>query len=143
MMQEEKGVPVQKIFLSYSAKDREQGSVLRQLLSQSSNVEIFTSGSLSAGEGWEQRLRVELSACDIFVLLLTPHALASSWVLHELGAAWGLDKSIIVVSTNRELIGRAPLGLKPELFVDFNQLENPEFVQHLLKLKGCEQETVA
>ena len=141
MSQEEKGVPVQKIFLSYSAKDREQGSVLRQLLSQSSNVEIFTSDSLSAGGDWEKMLRVELSACDIFVLLLTPHALASSWVLHELGAAWGLGKSIIAVYTNRGLAGKVPVALKPEQFVDFKQLENPEFVQHLLK--ECEQETVA
>jgi hypothetical protein len=138
LIREEKDRAHPKIFLSYSAEDHAQALKLRSLFSQHSNSEIFTIDKLSAGEDWASRLKIELSTCDIFIVLLSPRALESSWVLHEIGAAWGLGKRIIAIYTHSDIINRIPVTLDENYIVDIKDLENPDFVSHLLE--RCEEE---
>jgi len=115
-----------RVFLSYAAEDGASAHQLHRILSQRLNLRIFTDETLSAGRNWKSKLKKELTQCDIFVVLLSAHAVQSAWVLQELGGAWMLEKPIISVVTDPYVLKKIPIPLKKELMVDIEDLENPE-----------------
>ena|GEM_PF-979024 len=129
-----KGKQDLRVFLSYATADREYGRRLRGLLSKRSNLRIFTTETLSAGEDWESKLRDELSQSDIFVVLLSLNSVDSGWVLHELGAAWALDKPIIPVVTNSEVFSKIPMDLRKAQLIEVECLEShPQVIKQILE----------
>jgi hypothetical protein len=132
-VQEEKAKRTLRIFLSYTAADRAQARKLRSLLSQRSNLRIFTTEMLSAGEDWRSRLRDELSQCDIFVVLLSSNSVNSPWVLQESGAAWGLNKLIIPIVTHPEVVSKIPAPLNEIQSIEVKNFERPEVVNQILE----------
>lgn len=133
MNKKEKNKPNLRVFFSYASADKAYALRLRSLLSQRLNLRIFTTETLSAGEDWESKLKSEISECDIFVVLLSPYSLKSKWVLHELGAAWGLEKPIISVVTDPEVFTKIPVALTKARLVDIKDLENPEVINQILE----------
>jgi hypothetical protein len=132
--QKEKGKQALRIFLSYAVAEREYGHKLRRLLSQRPNLQIFTPESLSAGENWESKLKDEISQCDIFVVLLSQNSVNSEWVLCELGAAWALNKLIILVITHPDVVSKIPLDLRRVQSVEIKYLEShPEVIKQILE----------
>jgi len=115
-----------KVFLSHSNEDLGFAREVRNWLSRSANVRVFTTEELSAGEKWQTKLRNELSAADVVVALLTPASVDSSWVLHEIGAAWGLKKPIISVVTRRDVLNRMPVRLERANVIELADLDSPE-----------------
>jgi len=133
-IQKEKGKRALHVFLSYAAADREYARKLFNLLSQRSNLHIFTLEGLSAGEAWESKLKDELSQCDIFIVLLSSNSVNSKWVLSELGAAWALNKLIIPVVTNTEVLSKIPMDLRKTYSVESTYLEDhPEVIDQILE----------
>ena len=128
-----KGKRPLRIFLSYAATDSANASQLHRLLSQRLNLRIFTQKELSAGEDWRSKLKRELVQCDLFVVLLSPNAVQSAWVLQELGGAWMLDKPIISVITDPYVLDKIPIALKKELMIDIDDLENPEALDEIFE----------
>jgi hypothetical protein len=122
-----------RVFFSYATADGIYASQLHRLLSQRLNLRIFTQKALSAGEDWKSKLKRELAQCDIFVVLLSPNSLQSAWVLQELGAAWMLDKPIISVVTQPEVLDRVPIALRKDLIIEIEDLENPETIDRILE----------
>jgi hypothetical protein len=122
-----------RVFLSYAAADKPYADRVRSVLSRRANLRIFTTESLSAGEDWASRLKDELSRCQLFVVVLSPSSVESNWILHELGAAWGLNKPIIPIVTDPEVISKVPLTLRGIKFVGVKELEKPEVVSQLLE----------
>lgn len=122
-----------RVFLSYAASDIELARKLGRLLSQRAGARVFLPENLSAGEDWQARLREELAEADAVVVLVTPEAVHSSWVLHELGAAWGLKKPIFVVASGRHLLRNLPLS--PESFRVFEtkDLDAPDAAKDLIQ----------
>ncbi len=121
-----------RVFLSYAATDAVCAHKLRRLLSQRPNLRIFTTEMLSAGEDWETKLREELSRCDVFVVLLSLKSVASEWILHELGAAWALNKPIIPIAINSEVFSKIPITLHGVQFVEIEDIEKPEVINQIL-----------
>ena len=109
MTKQKKSKPTLRVFLSYAAADSADTLKVRSLLAQQPNLRIFTRDTLSAGEDWVSKLKNELSSCDIFMVLLSPNSVGSSWVLQELGAAWALEKPIIPVVTHPAVLTRIPM----------------------------------
>ena len=133
-IQKEKGKRALHVFLSYAAADREYARKLFNLLSQRSNLHIFNLEGLSAGEAWESKLKDELSQCDIFIVLLSSNSVNSKWVLSELGAAWALNKLIIPVVTNTEVLSKIPMDLRKTYSVESTYLEDhPEVIDQILE----------
>ena len=123
-----------RIFLSYAAADREYARKLCSFLSQHPNSQIFTPEALSAGEDWESKLKEEISQCDIFVVLLSSNSVNSEWVLSELGAAWALDKLIILVITHPEVFSKIPIDFRKVPSVEIKYLEShPEAIKQILE----------
>ena len=100
-----------RVFVSHSAEDAVLAQQIRTLLSRRANSRVFATDEISAGEKWDARLRNELAAADIVVALLTPASVDSSWVLQEIGAAWGLRKLILPVVTTQSVLKRLPIAL--------------------------------
>lgn len=121
-----------KVFLSYAVGDRPPAAKLRAMLASHTNWETFTTDDLSAGDGWVAKLKRELEECDLFIFLLSPNSLTSALSLQELGAAWGIEKRILVVYTHPEIVDRLPISLPEEQMVSLSEFETPEFISHFL-----------
>ena len=93
-----------RIFLSHASDDISNAHKLERLLSKHSNVRVFSTENLSAGEDWQSKLKDELSNCDVFFVILSPNTINSKWVLQELVAAWALYKPSVVSVTNIDFL---------------------------------------
>ncbi len=60
------------------------------------------------------------------VALLTPHSADDKWVLHEIGAAWALEKLIIPVVTRRDVLNKMPVSLERSHIIELADVETPE-----------------
>ena len=124
-----------RIFLSYAHIDSQRANVLRHLLSRRRDTSVFTTNMLSAGEDWQTKLKEEISNCDTFILLVSKDSFDSKWVLHELGAAWAMDKEIIAVVTEDTLPLNMPVEVKDLQVVKFDDLQDPEALARILPTK--------
>ncbi len=122
-----------RVFLSYAAQDATQALRIYNVLFKQPDIEIFTTNMLSAGEKWIPKLRKALYESDLFIVLLSPNAVESKWVLYELGAAWGLNKPIIPVVMQLEMSGKVPLVLRDVPLLSIEDLENSEAVNQILE----------
>jgi nucleoside 2-deoxyribosyltransferase len=129
-----------KVFISHSNVDMVFARHVRNLLVQRVNAQVFTTEDLSAGEKWESKLRNELSSTDVVVALLTPHSVDSSWVLHEIGAAWALEKPIIPVVTRRDVLNKLPVSLEGAHIIELTDVETRE---HADKFVDAFEESLA
>ena len=93
--------PIQ-IFISHSSLDKELAAALVQLLRSSLNVSAervrctsVDGYRLPPGANVDQHLRSEVFDAQVFIALLTPDSLTSTYVLFELGARWGSGKNYI------------------------------------------------
>lgn len=121
-----------KVFVSFASADKAYARKLLNSLSLRPNLRIFTTNMLSAGEDWESKLKSELSATDLFFILLSRNSLESRWVLHEFGAAWGLQKPIIPILTDPEAKLKVPVELRNVHLVNISDLENPDILNQIL-----------
>jgi hypothetical protein len=83
------------IFFSYSNRD---GGVARHLVAKLEEAGLscfLAEKDIGAGEQWENQIRDAINASERMVLLITPRAKNSLWVMVEAGAAWALQKSLI------------------------------------------------
>lgn len=122
-----------RVFISHSEGDLVFARKLRNLLAHHGTAQVFSTDDLTAGDKWEGKLRNELSAADAVLVLLTPTSVHSSWVLHEIGAAWALEKPIIPVITRRDVLDELPVALARTQVIELGDVENPgnaeEFVR--------------
>ena len=136
MNQKLKAGKIQRIFLSYGGGASRHAQKIKKLLLQHSQVEIFTAEDLSAGEKWESRIKNELQKCDMFLVILSPESIISSWVLYEVGAAWAMGKPIVAVATDPTVAFLKPLELSQYSLIDIDELRDPgKLDQVLLKAK--------
>ena len=113
------------VFLSLDSTDAESARKIRNLISRHMNARVFMDEDLSIGENWKSKLQNAIRSADIVVALLTPHALNSSWVLQEVGGAWFLEKPILPIVTRKDLLNRFSLTLRPDIAVEFADLDDP------------------
>lgn len=86
-----------KIFISHSGDDEELVNMFRDLLIQDFHInqnEIFCS-SIVVGEDFNIKIKENLQASKVVLLLITPNFMKSNYCLMEMGAAW-INKDYIV-----------------------------------------------
>ena len=129
-----KGKDTVRIFVSYASEDRKTARNFIAYLSKIPKVEIFGDNQFSAGENWRSKLKKQLSQSDYFFVLLSPGSIQSKWVQLELGAAWGLNKLIIPVVTDRDLINRLPIKFADLKIIDLDDLTpRPETINQIIE----------
>jgi hypothetical protein len=122
-----------KVFLSYAREDRAYAERLRRILAHATGANVFTDDMLSATGGWQERLLDELRQADIFIVIGSPRSSGSSSVLQELGAAWAMDKPIVVVAAEEGATWRPPVESRMIEQVSLPELEEPGVVQRLFE----------
>ena len=117
-----------RVFVSHSGSLADAGFAreLSRLLSQRLDARVFTADDLNASENWQVKLRNELVEADVILALLPPGAVNSSWILQEIGAAWALQKLIIPVVTNRDILKKLPVSLEGSRALEFTDVDTPE-----------------
>src|SRR5258708_25936789 len=103
-----------RVFLSHDSADAEDARRIRNLLADRLRIRLFLEEDVNFGENWESKLRKALRDADVLVALLTPHAIDSTWVLQDVGAAWALGKPIIPVVRPRYVLNQFSFALRPE-----------------------------
>ena len=93
------------------------------MLNREAHAKVFSTDAVRAGENWAERLKRELKASDVFVLIGTPRAQLSDWVLWELGMAWGAGKPVIVVTDRPDRSIRLPVKVQTLTQVSLEELE--------------------
>jgi TIR domain len=89
-----------RVFLSHSHKD---GWIARQcakLIEEGGkpHVKVFVDEKdIEGGQSIPESVRTGIEQCDEFLVLLSRYSKDRSWVLIEMGAAWGLHKPIVVI----------------------------------------------
>ena len=111
-----------RIFISHSSQDMELVRDMERRL-RVAGLEPFGApdGSPAIGE-WKKALLDRLRKADAVLVLVTPAALSSSWMMTELGMAEGFDKLIVPVTAGLEP-NRLPAPLASYQIVPFDQLD--------------------
>ena len=91
-----------KVFISHSSSDVEIARGLIDLLQKAlhlTSIEIRCTSvdgfRIPAGASIDDTLRTEVHDSVVLIGLVTPHALASAYVIFELGARWGASRLMI------------------------------------------------
>src|SRR5947209_19375920 len=90
-----------RIFISHSHLDNDFGTRLaydlRRVLKDERSIFYDVRGGLHGGETWWEKIVEELTAHDIFLLVLSPDAMNSRWVRLEINIALNKNKVILPV----------------------------------------------
>ncbi len=117
-----------QIFISYSRVDTEFVTrLINDLTRQGLNV-WMDQRNIGAGQRWDRVIQDALEACDLFMIVLSPHSVESENVLDELSFAINSNKRIIpILLQNCEI----PYRIARIQFVDFTRDYQTGF-RHLL-----------
>jgi hypothetical protein len=135
-----------KIFISHSSRDGPLANAVVQYLTvalalRDGDVRCTSVPGyrLPKGSRVAETLRRDLSKSGALLALLTPNSLESTWVLFELGAAWGLQRAIIPIVTDRLTLADLPPSLQDPTPVrwdeDTDWFELVDSLAHRLRVK--------
>src|SRR6266702_3918865 len=83
--------PPLRVFVSHSSKDHVFATRLVRDLRAALGHEYtvwYDERSLTGGDEWWSKIVEELDQCTVFVVILSPYAMKSRWVLDEINIAW-------------------------------------------------------
>src|SRR5690242_20313460 len=98
------------IFLSYSRSDRGLATRVREDLS-ACGLDVWSDRRLGLGGSWLAEISVAIDGARAVVLLATPAALASKWVMREVEAAQVLGKPVVPLLAGGSRFGDLPASL--------------------------------
>lgn len=98
------------VFLSYSRSDRDLASRVREDLT-AQGVEVWSDRRLGLGGSWLAAISAAIDGAHAVVVLATPAALASQWVMREVEAARALGRRIVPVLAGETRFGDLPAVL--------------------------------
>ena len=122
-----------RVFLSYARTDAKNVEKLRNYLGFEPRIRVVSPDSLTSGQAWASQLKHAIEDCDVFVVVISPTSVASPNVLYELGAAWGMGKPILPVTTQVYSGLNLPLDLKDLPSVSIGELEDPDALRGIIK----------
>jgi len=114
------------VFISYSHKDAELAEKIKKGLEAYGLSSFVAHDDIPVGEKWQEKIKKELSKCDVFILILSEDYKVSDWADQEAGYACVADKLIIPINA-----GKKPYGFINEyqakninLHIDNRHLQN-------------------
>src|SRR5688500_14232354 len=91
-----------KVFISYSRLyASETAKAIHNYLTEIGYQVFIDTSDICGGEEWRKTIHNEISACDIFVLIVTPSSLRREEVRNEVEFAKNLKKRIIPCITKK------------------------------------------
>jgi TIR domain len=121
-----------EIFISYVHEDQMVAEAAKVIIETDLKLDgqvfiISDQGQVMAGEEWLVRIKKELSAAKIVILMLSKRSVQRPWVNFEAGAAWILGRTIIPVC-----FGNQSKGDLPKPYSNFQALQLPDDEQYLI-----------
>ena len=86
-----------KVFVSHSSADRWIARRISQDLNDLGVETFLDEKDIETGDSIDSSVHAHLKDCDEMLILLSPAALASSWVLIEIGGAMALEKRLVPI----------------------------------------------
>src|SRR5262245_45892145 len=87
-----------RIFVSHSKHDTDFGlrltQDLRSVLGSEDAVWFDVAGGLQGGTAWWRTIVQEITARPVFLIILSPDAMASDWVRDEIDLAWNQKNAL-------------------------------------------------
>lgn len=110
------------VFISYSQKDKDHVIPIASYLARLGLRVWMDTKELSAGQNLVEEISYAINNSDIYIIIISPSALDSNWVTHELNTALTLEINqgkpkvlpIIVEKTN------IPISIKSRLYIDMS-----------------------
>jgi len=127
----------ERIFVSHAFEDRMAALRVAKAFARYAGVSVYTWGNLLTER------REEIIKSDVFVILLSPKTLESDSVLAEIGAAWALEKPVVIVRTHPKMEAHLRVDVTPKNVVDIDDVEEPEIVQQILELNGAKSDAAS
>jgi TIR domain len=124
------------VFVSYSTMD---GWIARRVVEAIRRKKIRTfldAKDIEGGDTFPESIRDAIRDCDEFIVLLTPHSIDRRWVLLELGAAWGLGKTIVPITAHLG-IKEMPDAIQHHKAIDLNNFD--VYISQLIKRAKAER----
>ncbi len=113
-------------FISYSRADKDFALELAGEL-RSSGFRIWLDQlDIPTGSRWDDEVEKALLECDIFMVILTPHSIASNNVKDEIGYAIDSNKRIMPVLLENAVL---PFRLRRFQYVDFTSKSYEEGIE--------------
>jgi hypothetical protein len=84
-----------QIFISYSRQDTEVASFIRRYLEQHGYLAWFDTHSIHVGDEWPAEIVDGIKECVLFLLVISPHAIASRQIKKEVFLASEEKKTIL------------------------------------------------
>ena len=118
-----------------SREDASLAKFIASLLERSGTETWGDEKDVRAGEDWHEQLADHLEKANVYVLLVTPHYLQSSWGNFEMGVALSRAARSEDVSVLPVTVGVGPDEIPPALrsFKTLSLDENPGAVQDALE----------
>ena len=89
------------LFISHSTTDKEIAKFLDSTIGEHRcQLGTFLSskpGDIPTGQDWFTEIEDKLKTSDIYLVLLTPSSIKSTWVWFETGVAWSSGKQLVPV----------------------------------------------
>ena len=121
-----------QVFVSHATADKWLATVVCEKIEKETGASTFRDDrDIDGGEDIPERIRKEIQRSREIVVLLTPYSLNRSWVLLEVGAAWGRRKSYEIVP----ILCHADVDAIPELIKKKKAININQFPEYLIELK--------
>ena len=85
-------LPPEEAFLSHSSEDQLFVNKLVHVLQRHGIVVWYSETNIQGAQQWHDEIGAALRRCDWFILVLSPHAVGSTWVKRELVYALQQDR---------------------------------------------------
>jgi hypothetical protein len=88
-----------RVFISYSHKDKELVTRLKNDLGNRCGVNLVSDKNLAAGSGFHEQIKDYIASAHVFMPLITKESSQRGWVHQEIGYALALNIPVLPVTT--------------------------------------------
>jgi len=98
-----------RVFISHSAKDKWIAVQLDRMIQERKVTTFRDDRDIEGGAAIAEAIRVQMSECDEMLVLWTPQAINSVWVMQEVGMAFGMELHIVPIRYLTEVVTLPPV----------------------------------
>jgi WD40 repeat protein len=121
------------VFISYAREDRRYVEQLALLLERE-KIDAWYDAHLVHGQRFDDSLQARIAQCSAFIIVMTPAANASDWVLEELDYAKANDRDVMPISIDGGKVWGT--GRRQAERVQGHELPSAQFIDDVRALIG-------
>lgn len=116
------------VFISHSSKDRWIAGQIARLIEDRGAQTFLDEKDIQGGDVIPQVLQKNIQKCDELLVLMSQYSVERPWVLLEIGAAWGLEKTVVPI------VDKVTPSQMPDLLVHHKAIDLNDLDEYLAEL---------